>query len=451
MSTGWMHRADAWWHARSSAISSSPGARSSPPGCLVAMEACSSAHHWARKLRALGLDTRLIAANFVTPYRMEGKSGKNDATDAAAICEAASRPGMRFVPVKTCEQQGVMSLHRVREGLEGRAHRVHQPDPRRVDGVRPGVWQESQSVARSAGRRDRRCNQRTQHDGSPRRCSGRSSTGASWTQHMQWCDRQVGQHVRGSPEAKRAAKVIGIGEIGASALTAGVGDFTQFKSGHQFGAWLGVVPRQASSGGKIRLGRITKRGDDYLRTLLIQGAKAAVMSADKRDDPTSRWLAQLTARVGWQKACVAMANKNARILWAVMTREEGFDSKHVSVKPQAKQSPATRRGSTAQLRRLRGLNAVTQSRQPINPTTKSDSFHPRRALEDAFDRSDRQLVNSINRARRQSCPTPYREWSPAERFVSGSAPTGATRPFVDVQSVLCRTAASMPHVLHKTH
>ena len=140
-------------------------------------------------------------------------------------------------------------------------------------------------------------------------------------EHMQWCDRQVGQHVRASPEAKRAAKVIGIGEIGASALTAGVGDFTQFKSGHQFGAWLGVVPRQASSGGKIRLGRITKRGDDYLRTLL-----------------TSRWLQQLVARVGWQKACVAMANKNARILWAVMTREEGFDPKHVSVKPRAKQS-----------------------------------------------------------------------------------------------------------------
>jgi hypothetical protein len=107
---------------------------------------------------------------------------------------------------------------------------------------------------------------------------------------------------------------------------------------HQFGAWLGVVPRQASSGGKIHLGRITKRGDDYLRTLLIQGAKAAVMSVNKRDDPTSRWLAQLTARVGWQKACVAMANTNARILWAVMTREEGFDSSHVSVKPQAKQS-----------------------------------------------------------------------------------------------------------------
>lgn len=124
------------------------------------------------------------------------------------------------------------------------------------------------------------------------------------------------------------------GEVAAP----GVGDFKQFKSGHQFGAWLGLVPRQDSSGGKVRLGRITKRGDDYLRTLLIQGAKAAVMTAGKRDDPTSRWLVPLTARVGWQKACVAMANKNARVLWAVMTREEGFDPNHVSVKPKAKQA-----------------------------------------------------------------------------------------------------------------
>jgi len=155
-------------------------------------------------------------------------------------------------------------------------------------------------------------------------------------EHMRWCDRRIGEHVRGSEAAKRAAKIIGIGELGASAFTAGVGEFKQFKSGHQLSAWLGIVPRQNSSGGKTSLGRITKRGDDYLRTLLIQGAKSAVMSAGKRDDPTSRWLQQLVARVGWQKACVAMANKNARILWAVMTREQGFDAQHVSVKPPAK-------------------------------------------------------------------------------------------------------------------
>lgn len=306
-----------------------------PAGCLVAMEACSSAHHWARKLRAMGLDARLIAANFVAPYRMEGGSAKNDATDAAAICEAASRPSMRFVPVKTCEQQGVMSLHRVREGLkEERTACIN-----RIRGVLTefGLAFGRSPKALRAVLTD--VIEDASNELSPMARLVIQRAFEHWREldeHMRWCDRQVRQHVRSNSVATRAAKVIGIGELGASALTAGVGDFNQFKSAHQFGAWLGMVPRQASSGGKIRMGRITKRGDDYLRTLLIQGAKSAVMNAERRDDPTSRWLTQLTARVGWQKACVAMANKNARILWAVMTREEGFDVNHVSVKPQAK-------------------------------------------------------------------------------------------------------------------
>ncbi|MBA4282348.1 IS110 family transposase [Ralstonia sp.] len=308
-----------------------------PAGCLVAMEACSSAHYWGRKLRTLGLDARLIAANFVTPYRMEGQSGKNDATDAAAICEAASRPSMRFVPIKTCEQQGVMSLHRVRESLkEERTACINQ-----IRGVLTEfglAFGRSPKVLRSVLTD---VIEDASNELSPTARLVMQRAFEHWREldeHMHWCDRQIGQHVRSSSAAKRAAKIIGIGELCASAFTAGVGDFKQFKSGHQFGAWLGIVPRQDTSGGKIRLGRITKRGDDYLRTVLIQGAKAAVMTADKRDDPNSRWLAQLTARVGWQKACVAMANKNARILWAVMTREEGFDPNHVSVKPQAKQT-----------------------------------------------------------------------------------------------------------------
>ena len=130
-----------------------------------------------------------------------------------------------------------------------------------------------------------------------------------------------------------AVRAIKRGQFLASALTAEVGDFKQFKAGHPLSAWMGLVPGQNSSGGKTVLGRITKRGDDYLRTLMILGAKSAVMSAAKRDDPISIWLQQLVVRVGWQKACVAMANKNARILWAVMTREQGFDARHVSVKP----------------------------------------------------------------------------------------------------------------------
>ena len=306
-----------------------------PRGCLVAMEACSSAHHWARRLRTMGLDTRLIAAHFVTPYRMEGRSGKNDANDAAAICEAACRPSMRFVPIKTVEQQGVMSLHRVREGLkEERTGCIN-----RIRGVLSefGLVFGKSPKALRAELADVIEDASNELSMTARLVVQRAYD--HWQEldeHLRWCDRQIGQHVRSSPEARRAAQINGIGEIGASATVAGVGDFKQFKSGAQFGAWLGIVPSQNSSGGKTSLGRITKRGDEYLRTLLIQGAKSVVMSAGKRDDPTSRWLVQLTARVGWQKACVAMANKNARILWAVMTREQRFDPRHVSVKPQAK-------------------------------------------------------------------------------------------------------------------
>ena len=151
-------------------------------------------------------------------------------------------------------------------------------------------------------------------------------------EHLRWCDRQVAAHVRNDPPAKRAARITGIGELGASAMAAAVGDFKQFRSANQFGAWVGLVPRQNSSGGKISLGCITKRGDDYLRTLLIQGAKSAVMSAHKRDDPISRWLVQLRERVGWQKAAVALANKHARILWSILVNGQSFDPEHVPSK-----------------------------------------------------------------------------------------------------------------------
>jgi transposase len=314
-----------------------------PAGCVVAMEACSGAHSWARQLKGLGFDARLIAASFVSPYRMEGKTGKNDMTDAAAVCEAASRPTMRFVPIKSAEQQAVMALHRVREGFkEERTACIN-----RIRGVLAEfdlVFGKSPKVlrARLADVLEDASNELTARV----RLTVQLAF-EHWRlldERMRWCDQQIGAHVKSCEQAKRAARITGIGEVTASAVTAGVGDFKQFKSAHQFSAWMGIVPRQNSSGGKTSLGRITKRGDDYLRTLLIQGAKSAVMSADKRDDPTSRWLVQLKERVGWQKACVAMANKNARILWAVMTREQGFDAKHVSIKPAGKcgQAPSAK-------------------------------------------------------------------------------------------------------------
>lgn len=152
-------------------------------------------------------------------------------------------------------------------------------------------------------------------------------------QRMKWCDERVAAHVKDDHNAKAAKDLMGVGVITASAPVATVGDFKQFKNGAQFGAWLGLAPRQNSSGGKGKLGGITKRGDMYLRTLLIQGAKSAVMTAQKRDDPISRWVLQLREKSGWQKASVALANKKCTILWAIMTKGCEFDPRHASVKP----------------------------------------------------------------------------------------------------------------------
>jgi len=303
-----------------------------PAGCVVAMEASSSAHHWARKLVSLGLQARIISAQLVEPYRSQGASGKNDANDAAAICEAASRPTMRFIPVKSIEQQSMLCVHRLREGLkEDRTACINRirgllaefglvfaQSPRELLGVLDEVLEDA---ANELGTLARLTLQRAQ---------------SQWREldtHLAWCDERIAAHGQTNAAVRTAATLLGIGPVTASAVVATVGDFKQFKNGAQFGAWIGLTPRQRSSGGKNNLGGITKRGDTYLRTLLIQGAKSAVMTAHRRQDKISSWLTALRERSGWQKAVVALANKNARILWAVMTRGDAFDANHLSVKP----------------------------------------------------------------------------------------------------------------------
>jgi transposase len=163
--------------------------------------------------------------------------------------------------------------------------------------------------------------------------NGQEGLEATLTAHLAWCDERVDAHAKDNAAVKAAATLLGLGPVTASAVVATVGDFKQFSNGAQFGAWIGLTPRQHSSGGKNSLGGITKRGDTYLRTLLIQGAKSAVMTAHRRKDRISQWAVALRERSGWQKAVVALANKNARILWAVMTKGEAFDANHLSVKP----------------------------------------------------------------------------------------------------------------------
>jgi transposase len=150
---------------------------------------------------------------------------------------------------------------------------------------------------------------------------------------MAWCDERIAEHACTNEQVKTATALLGVGPVTASAVVATVGDFRQFRNGAQFGAWVGLTPKQHSSGGKARLGRITKRGDTYLRTLLIQAAKSAVLTAHRRSDRISSWLCVLRERSGWQIAAVALANKNARILWALMTKGAAFNANHLSAKP----------------------------------------------------------------------------------------------------------------------
>lgn len=305
-----------------------------PTLCLIAMEASSGAHHWARKLVAQGLDARIIAAHLVEPYRSQGKSGKNDANDAAAICEAASRPSMRFVSIKTVSQQGMLSVHRLREGLK----QDRTACTNRIRGLLAEfgvIMAKSPKVLRevlSAVIEDAS----NELSGLARLVIERAQT--QWREldeHIDWCDQRIAAHLKDEPQTRAAAQLIGVGPVSASAVVATVGDFKQFRNAAQFGAWLGLTPRQHSSGGKNNLGSITKRGDMYVRSLLIQGAKSAVMTAHRRDDPISKWVHHLREKSGWQKAAVALANKNARILWAVMTKGAAFDAHHVSIKPGA--------------------------------------------------------------------------------------------------------------------
>lgn len=303
-----------------------------PVGCMVAMEGCGGAHHWARKLTALGLNAKIIAAHLVTPYRLQGKGGKNDANDAAAVCEAASRPNMHFVPVKTTVQQGMLCVHRLREGFKEERTAC-------INRIRGMLTEFGLVASKSPEKLREKLTDMLEDAGNDLSGLARlviEEAYGHWKEiddRISWCDQRINAHVKDDAQAKAAKDLMGVGPVTASAVVATVGDFHQFKNGAQFGAWLGLTPRQNSSGGKNSLGGITKRGDMYLRMLLIQGAKSAVTTAHKRDDPISKWLYQLREKSGWQKAAVAMANKNARILWAMMTKGCRFDSRHVSVKP----------------------------------------------------------------------------------------------------------------------
>lgn len=289
--------------------------------CLVAMEACGSSHYWARELTKLGHQVKLIAPQFVKPYV---KSGKNDANDAEAICEAASRPNMRFVPVKSAEQQASQALHRIRSRLI-RARTALTNEIRGLLGEF-GLIEPVRGMA--ATRRLLQASLEKPDNGLPGKMRelllGLQDELQEHDAHLTKLDAWLQREAREDERVQRLLAVEGIGPISATAIVSAVGDARHFSSARQFAAWLGLVPSQHSSGGKERLGSISKRGDTYLRTLFVHGARAALTACKEKTDKRSRWVQQLQCRRNTNIATVALANKNARIVWAILSRGEVY-------------------------------------------------------------------------------------------------------------------------------
>jgi transposase len=288
--------------------------------CVVGMEACSGAHYWAKVLSDFGHEVRLISPQFVTPYV---KSNKNDRNDAEAICEAVGRPSMRFVPQKSSEQLEIQAVHRIRQRLVSDRTRL-------VNQIRGLLAEHGVVIGRDISRLRRALGQIA--DGADIDLGGlirelvrdvRQEL-AELDQRIASYNRRIQTLFRSNGMCQSIGKIEGIGPITATALVAAVGDRTCFKNGRQFAAWLGLVPKQRSSGGKSRLFGISKRGDRYLRTLMIHGARAVLGKAGGKQDPRSQWIGRMRERRHPNVVAVALANKNARIVWSVLSRDEDY-------------------------------------------------------------------------------------------------------------------------------
>jgi transposase len=284
--------------------------------CLIGMEACASAHHWARELTKLGHTVRLMPASYVKAYV---KRSKNDAADAAAICEAVTRPSMRFVPVKTIDQQAALALHRCRDLLIRQrtqlinALRAHLAELGMV--AAKGKAGVKDVVAIVTG---------TQLPGPMRQAlQALVKQLAALQEQIGELERGIHAQHRASDRSRRLETIPGIGVIGATAIAATITDPSAFKSGRELAAWIGLVPRQNSTGGKERLGGISKQGDRYLRRLLVAGGMSVIRHARAHPDKHP-WVMKLLARKPSKVVAVALANKAARIAWAVLAKGESY-------------------------------------------------------------------------------------------------------------------------------
>lgn len=296
------------------------------PASLVGMEACGGAHDWARRLMSMGHDVRLISPQFVKPYV---KSNKNDSADAEAICEAVQRPGMRFVPIKSISQQDIQSLHRARSLAV--SHRTAQ-----VNQIRGLLHEYGIVCARSVAALRKSVPVILEDAENALTPLFRELLYGLWDElrrldrRIQAYDAEIKRLSEQSDICRRLMTIPGIGPMTATAMEAAASDGKAFKSGREMAAWLGLVPRQHSTGGKPRLLGISKRGDTYLRMLVIHGARAALRWTDKKQDARSRWASEVKERRGQNVAAVALANKMVRTAWVLMSRNEIYRTTTVS-------------------------------------------------------------------------------------------------------------------------
>ena len=294
--------------------------------CLVGMEACSGAHYWGRELVKLGYEVKLMPPKYVKPYV---KTNKNDTKDAEACAEAVTRPTMRFVAIKSERQQSLEQLHRVRERLI----KVRTGLGNEIRGflgefgiVLPkGIEKLRQRVAEKLEGEHDRLSALT-HEMINRLCEELKRV----DEEVEFYEKKIKIEHKSLPECQRLDTIPGVGEITATAIVAAISSVEQFKNGRHLAAFLGLVPGQHSTGGKSRLGGISKRGDVYIRKLLVQGANSVLKSVKGKNDRYSRWVQGLLERRGWCRTAVAVANKNARIAWSVLARGVEFDAQHES-------------------------------------------------------------------------------------------------------------------------
>jgi transposase len=288
--------------------------------CLIGMEACGSAHYWARKLSEFGHTVQLMAPQFVKPYV---KTNKSDRNDAEAICEAVGRQNMRFVPVKTAPMQAVLAVHRARQGfVKARTAQGNQ--------IRGLLAEFGIVIPKGIGHIAKRLPEILE-DGENGLPGMMRELLQRLGENLKDMDRQVGElerqirlwHRENEPSCKLEA-IAGFGPITASAFVATVGDAKNFKNARQVPAWLGMVPRHEGTGGNVRIGGISKRGDVYLRTLLIHGARAVIAQVERKPDYADEWLKKLLARRNKNVAAVALAAKNARIAWALLAHQRSY-------------------------------------------------------------------------------------------------------------------------------